>query len=67
MTKNVGGFDRLVRIVLGVGLVSLFFVDIGNWRYIGLVVGIVSLFTALTQSCMINKLLGRNTCSLRTK
>ena len=45
-TPNVGGFDRIFRIVAGLVLIALgFFVLSGTW---GLVVGIVGLVPLLT-------------------
>jgi hypothetical protein len=64
MNKNVGGSDRIVRIFIGLALFSLFFVLEGPWRFVSLM-GIIPLYTALTQSCLINRLLGRNTCPLK--
>jgi len=61
--KNVGGTDRVIRIVFGILLAFLFFLP-GYWKLFGLV-SIPLLFTGLTQRCAINKMLGRNTCSIR--
>jgi len=48
--SNVGTIDRVVRVVAGAGLLSLFFVLEGQARYVGLV-GIVPLFTAAIGYC----------------
>ena len=37
MEKNVGGIDRVVRVIVGLGLLSLFFVLEGSSRWWGLV------------------------------
>lgn len=50
MEANVGGIDRTIRIVLGIVLLSLFFVLEGNTRWWGLV-GIVPLATGLLRWC----------------
>lgn len=50
MKSNVGGADRVIRIILGIILLVLLFVLEGNIRYIGLL-GIVLLFTALVGWC----------------
>jgi hypothetical protein len=50
--KNVGKIDRIIRIVLGLGLLSLLFIINGNLRFIGLI-GIISLGTALLGFCPI--------------
>lgn len=62
--KNVGGGDRAFRIIAGILLLSLFFVLPGYFKWFG-AVSLPLLFTGLTRRCAINKLLGRNTCSIR--
>ncbi len=62
MQVNVGSTDRLVRIVLGIVLVALFFVLAAPWKYVALVAGLVSITTGLTRFCGLYKLLGINTC-----
>ncbi|WP_274653294.1 YgaP family membrane protein [Paenibacillus humicola] len=62
--KNVGGADRVTRIVFGIAFLTLFYFLPGYWKLFGLV-AIPLLFTGLTQRCAINKMLGRNTCSIR--
>ncbi len=59
MTCNAGGVDRLIRIVLGLGLLSLVFV--GPQTLWGLV-GLVPLATALFRWCPPYALLGLSTC-----
>lgn len=62
LAKNVGGFDRMLRIILGLGLLSFVFVGPQTpWGYIG----IVPLLTGLLQSCPAYTLLGFNTCPLQ--
>ena len=61
MKKNVGYTDRIIRLVVGIVLVSLFFVLEGNARYIGLI-GLVPLMTAALHFCPAYTLLGFNTC-----
>ena len=60
MKKNVGGFDRVARIVVGLGLLSLFFILEGNDRYWGLI-GIPLILTALIKWCPPYSLLGIST------
>jgi len=63
-TKNVGGIDRAIRIVLGIVsllLVSLAFVGPRTrWAYLGLI-GFLSLVTGITGHCISYRLLGINT------
>lgn len=62
MKSNVGGMDKIARIVIGVALVVLAAMgQIGVWGYIG----IVSILTGLFNFCPAYSLLGMNTCSIR--
>lgn len=48
MTANVGGFDRILRVVVGLGLISLVFVGPQTpWGWIG----VIPLATALIGWC----------------
>ncbi|MFN3891422.1 MAG: DUF2892 domain-containing protein [Beijerinckiaceae bacterium] len=59
MTQNVGNLDRILRIVVGLGLLSIIFVGPKTWW--GLV-GIIPLATALMRNCPAYSILGVNTC-----
>ncbi len=48
MKANIGNTDRIIRIVLGLGLLSLWFILEGNARWWGLI-GLVPLATAFTR------------------
>ena len=58
--KNVGNVDRVVRVIIGLGLLSLLFVLDGNARFWGLV-GIIPLVTGLVGFCPLYKVLGMKT------
>ncbi len=62
MTANVGGIDRILRIVAGIAILSLFFVLEGNARYWALI-GIVPILTGTFRFCPVYPILGINTCS----
>jgi hypothetical protein len=64
MAANVGGIDRILRIVVGIALLALFFVLEGNARYWGLV-GLVPLATGLFRVCPLYSLIGVNTCETK--
>jgi hypothetical protein len=64
MSTNVGGVDRVLRVVIGLALLSLYFILEGNAKYWGLV-GLVPLLTAAVGSCPLYNLLGVNTCPLK--
>ena len=66
MKANVGGVDKILRIVAGLVLLSLILILEGNTRWWGLV-GIVPLATGLFNFCPLYTLLGINTCPLKDK
>ena len=66
MKANVGGIDKVLRIVLGAGLLALVFVLEGDARWWGLV-GLVPLATGLIGFCPLYPLLGLNTCPLEER
>lgn len=61
MQKNVGNTDRMIRIIAGIIILAIG-IYYGSWW--GLV-GLVPLFTGLTRSCVLYKMLGINTCKLK--
>jgi len=64
MTTNVGGIDRVLRIVIGIAVLALFFMLEGNARYWALV-GLVPLFTGLFRTCPLYSVIGVNTCPMK--
>jgi hypothetical protein len=65
MNINVGVVDKVLRIVVGVSLLSLIFVLEGNIRWLGLI-GIVPLATGLIGYCPLYAVLGLSTCPMKT-
>jgi hypothetical protein len=61
MTVNVGGIDRVLRVIVGLALLSLYFVLEGNARYWGLI-GFVPLLTGIVRVCPAYSVLGLSTC-----
>lgn len=61
MPKNVGLLDRSLRVLLGLGLLSLFVILDGDAQWLG-VLGFVPLATAFMAYCPFYSLLGVNTC-----
>jgi hypothetical protein len=61
MKENVGKIDRIVRVVAGLGLLSLLFILEGDARWLGLI-GLVPLGTAAMGFCPLYPLIGLNTC-----
>jgi len=60
MNTNVGSIDRVVRVVLGLALLSAFFLLEGPLRWLGLA-GVVLLLTAAFSFCPLYRVLGLNT------
>lgn len=59
MKANVGSIDRVLRVIIGLGLISLVFVGPQTpWGWIG----IVPLVTALVGFCPAYALFGASTC-----
>lgn len=63
MSKNEGNIDRVIRVVLGLVLLSLVFVGPQTWW--GLI-GIVPLVTGLVGSCPVYSILGISTCPTKS-
>lgn len=60
MPKNVGGIDRILRILVGLGLIAIVFVGPQTqWGWIG----VIPLSTALLGFCPAYRLVGLSTCS----
>lgn len=66
MKANVGGIDKVLRIVVGLALLSLFFLLEGGARWFGLV-GAVLVVTAVAGFCPLYAVLGVNTCPAQRK
>ena len=64
MTANVGTADRIVRIVIGLALLSLIVVLEGGVRWFGLI-GLVPIGTALIGWCPAYEPFGISTCARR--
>ncbi len=69
MTENVGGIDRIARIVVGLLLIAyaipLWFPATG-WNWVGWI-GIVPLLTAVFGYCPAYSLLGISSCPRRAR
>ncbi|GAA0293401.1 YgaP family membrane protein [Rhodovulum strictum] len=60
LKKNVGGIDRIARIVAGLALIAMYFVRPD--ASILWLIGIVPLATGLMSTCPLYNLIGVNTC-----
>jgi hypothetical protein len=64
MKSNEGTIDRMLRVVAGLGILSLAFVGPQTaWGYVGL----VPLVTGLVGFCPLYAMLGINTCPVKTR
>ena len=62
MKLNVGGIDRILRIVVGLALIALTLLgQIGVWGWIGL----VPLLTGAFGFCPLYTMLGMHTCAMK--
>jgi hypothetical protein len=65
--SNVGSIDRVVRIILGIALIGLFFAyPNASWRYFSLI-GIIPLLTAFMGTCPLYSIFGLSTCPVVKK
>ncbi|MBW6419420.1 DUF2892 domain-containing protein [Celeribacter sp. PS-C1] len=65
LKKNVGGIDRVLRIVVGLALILGFFMNADaslRWLYL---IGIIPLVTGLMSSCPLYSIFGINTCKMK--
>ncbi len=70
MERNVGGYDKLARLVVGPVLILVGIAVVAELLEFGLVVGAAALLvgvvftvTGSVQKCPLNSLFGINTCS----
>ncbi|WP_294229280.1 DUF2892 domain-containing protein [uncultured Shimia sp.] len=61
--KNVGGIDKVLRVVIGLVLIAGALLGYGTWMWIG----IIPLATALLGSCPLYTIFGMRTCPLHRK
>lgn len=66
MKPNVGTADRIMRVIIGLGLLSLLFLLDGNVRWWGLV-GLAPLATAIFRWCPAYVPFGINSCEADRK
>ena len=66
MQINVGSLDRIVRIVIGLVLLSLPLWLDSSWRWLGLI-GIMPPLTGLAGRCPGYRLFGLSTCPVQKK
>ncbi len=65
VTKNVGMPERIIRVVVGLAILSLVFILEGNVRWFGLL-GIAPIITGAMGYCPPYAWMGINTCGTKT-
>lgn len=66
MLQNVGNVDKIIRVIIGIVLLSLIFFLSGSIRWIGLI-GLIPLLTGLIGNCPLYSIFGLSTCPLKRK
>jgi hypothetical protein len=68
MFHNVGKTDRIIRIILAVLFVILYFTNLveGKWAEVSIIVAIVLAMTSLRQCCPLYAILGFGTCGVKS-
>ena len=67
LKKNMGTVDRVLRFILGAGLLAAYFmVDKEAGYRPFLLIGIIPLATSLLSSCPIYSILGVSTCPMKS-
>jgi hypothetical protein len=62
LTTNVGGLDRLLRVIAGIILIALVFVGPRTpWGWLG----VIPLVTGLLRTCPLYTLMGVSTCKAK--
>lgn len=59
---NIGIFDRVVRLLTGLGVVLFDYIASANWEVIFLIFGVWSVTTSVFGWCPFYKVFGVNTC-----
>lgn len=69
MNKNMGSTDKIIRIVIALGLATLYFTNLisGTVALIAIAVAIVFLLTSLVSICPLYSIFGMNTCKIPKK
>ncbi|HMO38606.1 MAG TPA: DUF2892 domain-containing protein [Saprospiraceae bacterium] len=69
MKKNMGGTDRIIRLVVAAAIVGLFFANIisGTLGIVLLVVAGIFVLTSTVSFCPLYSIVGLSTCPVREK
>jgi hypothetical protein len=62
MKANVGGLDRVIRLILGLALLGAgIFALSGTWQWVSIAAGAILLLTGLVSFCLLYPVIGVNT------
>lgn len=70
MTANLGTFDRILRLIVGLALLFSPLLNVpaiwssGNWASVSMAIGLILTATALFNFCPIYRIFGISTCKL---
>lgn len=64
MKQNVGSIDKVIRIILAVGIASLYFLLEGGMKNLAFI-AVVPLLTSAISFCPLYAILGINTCPMK--
>jgi Protein of unknown function (DUF2892) len=64
MTQNVGNLDRVLRVILGLAMLSFALMSGYQYAWIGWM-GIIPLLTAAMSSCPLYSIFGINSCPVK--
>lgn len=66
MKKNVGQTDKVIRVVIALVLITLYFLEVvtGTWGIVMLVAAGALILTSLFSFCGLYALLGQSTCKV---
>ena len=68
MKKNVGNPDKVIRIILAIVLIALYFTNVvtGAWGIVALVAAAILVLTSLMSSCPAYSIFGFSSCPLKS-
>lgn len=70
MTANLGTWDRILRLIVGLALLFSPLLNIpaiwsdGSWAYVSMAIGLILTATALFNFCPVYRIFGISTCKL---
>ena len=68
MKKNVGNPDKVIRIILAIVMLALYFTNVitGTWGIVLLVAAAILVLTSFMSSCPLYSIFGFSSCPLKS-